>query len=149
MAAILGKISPDRIVEICRDASDDEAVTPANFNCPGQIVISGHKNAVERASSTLGAEGAKVIPLAVSAPFHSALMEPAAKQLDGVLKEIAFSELSVPVVSNVEAKPNEDASRIHELLVRQVTAPVLWTDSIQLMIREGIQTFIDTWRQPR
>ncbi len=143
MAAILGKISPEKIVAICRDASDDEAVAPANFNCPGQIVISGHKNAVERASSALGAEGAKVIPLAVSAPFHSALMEPAAEKLDGVLKKINFSELSVPVVTNVEAKPNGDASRIHDLLVRQVTAPVLWIDSIQLMLEEGTETFIE------
>jgi [acyl-carrier-protein] S-malonyltransferase len=143
MAAILGNLSPERITEICREASDGESAAPANFNCPGQIVISGHKNAVERASSALGEEGAKVIPLAVSAPFHSSLMEPAAAQLDGVLNEIDFSELSVPVVTNVEAKPNSDAGRIHELLVRQVTAPVLWTDSIRLMLEEGIQTFIE------
>jgi [acyl-carrier-protein] S-malonyltransferase len=143
MAAILGSISPERITELCRDASDTEAVGPANFNCPGQIVISGHKNAVERASAALGKEGAKVIPLAVSAPFHSPLMEPAAKQLDGVLNEVNFSDPSVPVVTNVEAKPNSDANRIHKLLVRQVTAPVLWTDSIRLMIEAGVQTFIE------
>ncbi|MCP4196789.1 MAG: ACP S-malonyltransferase [Proteobacteria bacterium] len=143
MAAILGKISPERVTQLCRDASDTEAVGPANFNCPGQIVISGHKSAIERASAALGEEGAKVIPLAVSAPFHSPLMKPAAKQLDGVLNGVNFSELSVPVVTNVEAKPNTDANRIHDLLVRQVTAPVLWTDSIRLMIEAGVQTFIE------
>ena len=143
MAAILGSVAPEIITEICNAASTDEKVAPANFNCPGQIVISGHKNAVERASSALGEEGAKVIPLAVSAPFHSALMEPAAKQLDGVLGELKYAELKVPVVTNVEAEPNSDASRIHELLVRQVTAPVLWTDSVRKMIEQGVHTFIE------
>jgi len=144
MAAILGDLSPETIASICEKVSQGEVVSPANFNAPGQVVISGHKGAVERAGAALAEAGAKkVIPLEVSAPFHCKLMEPAAKRLETVLKMVAFTDIKVPVVTNVEASPNRDAGRIPELLVRQVTAPVRWVESMRTMLDAGVKTFIE------
>jgi len=143
MAAVMGKISVEAIRTICDQASEGQVVAPANMNAPGQTVISGHSKAVDRASALLKDAGAKVIPLQVSAPFHSALMEPAARRLDDVLNDIQFSKPQFPVITNVEAKPNGDAARIHELLVQQVTAPVRWAESIQTMLEAGVDTFFE------
>jgi [acyl-carrier-protein] S-malonyltransferase len=143
MAAIMGNIPQEEIANACAETAGGEVVSPANLNAPGQVVISGHKAAVERASEALAKKGAKVIPLSVSAPFHSALMEPAAGRLDEVLKKVAFREPKVPVVTNVEAKPNLSSARIRELLVRQVTAPVRWTESIRAMLDSGVETFVE------
>ena len=143
MAAVMGKLTQDEISKVCDDASSGEVVAPANFNAPGQVVISGHADAVKRASDILSEKGAKVIPLKVSAPFHSALMEPAARKLEERLAGIKFAKPKVEIVTNVEAKPNGDQSRIRELLVAQVTAPVRWTDTMQFMLESGVEVFME------
>ncbi len=143
MAAIMGSLSAEEISATCASAAGDEVVSPANLNAPGQTVISGHAGAVTRASAALVEKGAKAIPLKVSAPFHSALMKPAAQQLDRILADVELATPSVPVVTNVEAAANEDAGRIRELLVRQVTAPVLWTDSVHAMLDTKVDLFIE------
>jgi [acyl-carrier-protein] S-malonyltransferase len=142
MAAVMRK-TPEEIAAACREAAQGEVVSPANFNSPGQIVISGDRAAVERASALLADSGARVIPLKVSAPFHCALMAPAARDLDGFLGDVAISAPAVPVVTNVEAAPNGEAGRVRELLVRQVTSPVRWTDSVLQMIGAGVTTFVE------
>ncbi|MCP4674082.1 MAG: ACP S-malonyltransferase [Deltaproteobacteria bacterium] len=143
MAAVMGEITPEEITATCEAAAEDEVVSPANFNAPGQVVISGHAEAVKRASETLVQKGAKVIPLKVSAPFHSTLMKPAALKLDTTLAGVEINTPSAPVVTNVEAEPNNEASRVRELLVSQVTAPVRWTDSIRFMLDAEIELFLE------
>jgi len=142
MAAVMRK-TPDEIAEACRRAAEGQVVSPANFNSPGQVVVSGHQAAVERASALLTESGGKVIPLKVSAPFHCALMAPAADRLDGFLSDVRLSTPRVPVVTNVEATPNTDGARVRELLVRQVTSPVRWTESVARMIGDGVTTFVE------
>lgn len=142
MAAVMKK-TPEEIAKACEEAAQGEVVSPANFNSPGQIVISGHKGAVERASAALKESGGRVIPLRVSAPFHCALMEPAAVGLDEFLGDIRFDSPRVAVVTNVEAAPNGDGDRVRELLVRQVTSPVRWTESVERMIQGGVTTFVE------
>lgn len=144
MAAIVGEISEAELRNICERASDDKTlVAPANLNAPTQVVISGHKTAVERASESLEALDLRVIPLQVSAPFHSSLMKPAADKLKEDLNHFEFSDIKVPVVTNVEAIPNNDVSRVKKLLVKQVTAPVRWVESMRYIINQGITTFIE------
>ncbi len=143
MAAIMGKLTPEEIRATCDESSEGEVVSPANFNAPGQVVISGHAGAVKRASAALKEKGSKAIPLRVSAPFHSALMEPAARKLDEALRFIQFETPNMGVVTNVEAEPNRDAERIHEILVNQVTSPVRWTDTIEFMLKEGVDLFVE------
>lgn len=142
MAAVM-KLDDDVIAKVCREVSEGDVVSPANFNCPGQVVISGKANAVGRASTLLKEKGGRVIPLKVSAPFHCALMASAATQLDAQLADVEFGLPVPPVVTNVEATPNMDAIRIRSLLVQQVTAPVRWTESVRYMIDEGVSTFIE------
>ena len=143
MAAVLG-LDRDQLPELCAKAADGEVLTTANFNCPGQTVISGHAGAVERAiplAKELGAR--RALPLKVSGPFHSKLMEPAGKRLEEVLEGITINPLQYPVISNVEATENQDAGRIKVLLVRQVSSPVLWEDSVNHMLKTGVDTFIE------
>lgn len=143
MAAILGLEGAD-LDAVCNEAAQGEIVSPANFNSPGQVVIAGHSGAVERAMELARARGAKrALPLPVSAPFHCALMEPAGYRLREVLAGITVSELQLPVVSNVEALPNRDASRVRDLLVSQVSAPVRWDESVQAMVELGVDRFIE------
>ncbi len=142
MAAIM-KMSPEDVSAACEQSAGAEVVSPANFNSPGQIVISGHAGAVERTCAAIKDKGGRAIPLKVSAPFHCALMEPAATKLDGFLRDVQFSAPSPAVVTNVEASPNTDAARIRQLLVRQVTSPVRWTDSVTYMVENGVKTFIE------
>jgi [acyl-carrier-protein] S-malonyltransferase len=138
MAAVMGA-EPAVVDEVCREAAQGQVVSPANFNGGGQIVIAGNKEAVDRAIAALKARGVKrVIPLAVSAPFHCALMEPAARRVDEALAGIVIGPLSVPVVTNVEAEPNRDPGRVRELLVRQVTAPVRWQASVEKLAQMGV-----------
>jgi [acyl-carrier-protein] S-malonyltransferase len=113
-------------------------VAPANFNAPGQIVISGHMRAVERAAALAGAKKLKAIPLTVSAPFHCSLMAPAARVVEAALAQVAFAAPSFPVIANVSAQPNQDAEAAKGLLVRQIDAPVLWEQTIALMAESGI-----------
>lgn len=143
MAAILG-VEPDMLTDICAEASQGEVVSPANFNSPGQIVIAGHTGAVNRAIEIAKARGfRKAMLLPVSAPFHSSLMTPAGEKLTEVLESINVNDLCAPVVTNVEAKPNNDKSRVKELLVRQVSAPVLWDASVREMVALGVTEFME------
>jgi [acyl-carrier-protein] S-malonyltransferase len=143
MAAILG-VEPDLLKEICAEAAQGEIVSPANFNSPGQIVIAGHTGAVNRAIEIAKARGfRKAMLLPVSAPFHCALMQKAAERLAGTLEPIQVQAMGAPVVSNVEAKPNDEAGRVKELLVQQVCSPVLWDASVQQIIAAGVTSFIE------
>jgi [acyl-carrier-protein] S-malonyltransferase len=137
MAAIMGG-DDESVRTLCRDAAEGEVVSPANFNAPGQIVISGHKTAILRAAALAGERKLKAIVLNVSAPFHCSLMAPAAARMKLALKEISLGQLSFPVLSNVEAEPNTDASRVAELLVRQVDSPVQWQRTIAAMAEAGV-----------
>jgi [acyl-carrier-protein] S-malonyltransferase len=143
MAAILG-MSPDAVASVCSDAAQGEVCEPANINSPEQIVISGHVAAVERAvnlATERGAKRAKVLP--VSAPFHCSLMKPAQEKLSVVLGNLQLAAPRFPVVSNVNALPAGDAESAREALVRQVTGSVRWSESIQWLIAQGVQTFVE------
>jgi [acyl-carrier-protein] S-malonyltransferase len=143
MAAILG-MSFEDVVKVCADAAQDEVCEPANINSPEQIVISGHTAAVERGAKLAderGAKRAKVLP--VSAPFHCSLMQPAQDRLATDLQAMKFSQPSVPVISNVYARPVEDAESAREALVRQVTGSVKWSESVQLLAAKDVSTFIE------
>lgn len=143
MAAILS-VEADVLAEICREAEQGEIVSPANFNSPGQIVIAGHATAVNRAieiAKTRGFRKAMLLP--VSAPFHSALMAPAGERLREVLDKITIFAMTTPVVTNVEAVPNKDASRVRDLLVTQVSAPVKWDTSVRKMVADGVTSFVE------
>jgi len=143
MAAMLG-IERDELAAICTEAAQGEVVAPANFNSPGQIVIAGHAAAVARAIEIAKGRGfRKAMPLPVSAPFHCALMQPAADRLRPVLDGVAVVAPQVPVVSNVEALPNSDAGKIRELLITQVCAPVRWDESVQKMTELGVRRFVE------
>ena len=142
MAAILG-MDRDQIERICDEASSGEVLTPANFNCPGQIVIAGHTKAVERAVERVKQEGKKAILLPVSAPFHSPLMKPAGERLEKVLEEISVNDLKIPVVTNVEAEVNASKDMIKGLLVAQVSSPVRWEESMGKIIEKGIERVLE------
>jgi [acyl-carrier-protein] S-malonyltransferase len=143
MAAILG-LGVGDVEAACAEAAQGEIVSAANLNGGGQVVIAGHKGAVERACAAAKARGAKrAVPLHVSAPFHCALMQPAADRLAAELARVTFSRPSVPVVTNVEATPNEEAARISALLTRQVTAAVRWEESIECVAGMGVTTAIE------
>ncbi len=143
MAAMLS-IEPAVLAEICAEAAQGEVVSPANFNSPGQIVIAGHATAVNRAIEIAKGRGyRKAMLLPVSAPFHSPLMVPAGDRLAGVLAGVDVADMAAPVISNVEAKPNSDKGRIKELLVRQVSAPVLWDASVQEMVALGVTSVVE------
>jgi [acyl-carrier-protein] S-malonyltransferase len=140
MAALLGG---DRaaIANICKEVGN---VWPANFNSPGQVVISGTKAGVDAAAEKLKAAGVKkIIPLAVSAPFHCPLMQPAADKLAAQLDKIKFNDAKVPVYANVTAKPVTSGAEIKQLLVKQVTDSVLWEDSVNNMIAAGVSSFVE------
>lgn len=143
MAAIIG-LDAQVVDEVCDEVAQQEVVAPANYNSPGQIVIAGHVAAVERAMALAKERGAKrALPLPVSAPFHCRLMEPAARQLEAVLGEVSVSDLTCPVISNVEATPNRKAGAVRDLLVKQVYSPVRWEESVRTMTAEGVDRFIE------
>ncbi|MCK9172203.1 MAG: ACP S-malonyltransferase [Desulfuromonas thiophila] len=143
MAAILGMEAVE-LQSVCDEAAAGQVVAPANFNGPGQIVIAGHRAAVERAIELARTRGAKkALLLPVSAPFHCALMEPAGRQLQQVLAGLEIVPLAVPVVTNVEACANQDATRVADLLVAQVSAPVRWEESVRAMVSQGVGRFIE------
>lgn len=142
MAAVLGADEPT-IRAVCDEATPLGHVAPANFNAPGQIVIAGDAAAVGKASELLGARKAKVIPLKVSAPFHCALMKPAAARLAEALASVTVKPLSMPVIANVDAAPNDDAGRVKELLVKQVDSPVEWTRSIERAAEMGVDVALE------
>lgn len=143
MAAILG-IEGKELVQLCEDASVGEVVAPANFNSPGQVVIAGHTTAVERAIVLAKDRGAKrALLLPVSAPFHSTLMAPAAQRLLPELNRVTVSPMTCPVVSNFDALPNQDETKVIDLLVEQVCAPVRWDESIVKMKELGVSRYVE------
>jgi [acyl-carrier-protein] S-malonyltransferase len=143
MAAILGLTRED-VLECCREASVVGIVEPANFNCPGQISIAGEVKAVEKAMELCIGKGARrAVPLAVSAPFHCSMLKPAGDKLMSELEKTDFSDLNIPLVANVTGDTVRAASDIRELLARQVSSPVMWEDSIRLMLEQGVDTFIE------
>ena len=145
MAAVLG-LPDETINTICADASVDTntQVLAVNFNSPGQVVIAGHAGAVGHASVALKEAGAKrVLPLPVSAPFHTPLMQPAAAALNEALEHVELADAQIPVISNVNAKPHTDSTTIAELLVQQVVAPVQWTSCVETMIEMGCAHFVE------
>ncbi len=143
MAAVMG-IDGEALDALCREAAQGEVVSAANFNSPGQVVIAGHATAVERAIALAKEQGAKrALLLPVSAPFHCELMKPAGERLGAVLGSVSVNPLRIPVVTNVEAQPNADSSRVKELLVTQVSAPVRWDASVETMTRMGVERFIE------
>ncbi len=139
MSAVMG-LDPEKVEDICRRAAESagSVVSPANFNAPGQVVIAGHAGAVARAAEIVSQEKGKAIPLKVSAPFHCALMAPAARALAGELEKVAIAPLAFPVIANVDARPNSAPERVKELLVRQVDGAVRWEETIRVMAREGV-----------
>lgn len=144
MAAVLGA-DTTLIQETC-ETVDKEGLTVgiANINCSGQIVISGVKEGVTEASSRLKANGVKkVIELSVSGPFHSDLMRPASAKLQSVLDELTFTDASVPVITNIDGKEKREASELKGALISQVYSSVQWEESIQYMIGQGVDTFIE------
>ncbi|WPD19941.1 ACP S-malonyltransferase [Thermaerobacter composti] len=145
MAAILG-LEARAVEDLCRQVVAEGAgvVEPANYNCPGQIVVAGHRAAVEAAivrARTAGARKAVLLP--VSAPFHCRLMEPAAQRLAEVLAQVPLRPARIPVVANVTAEPVTDPERIRELLVQQVHRPVRWEQSVRRMQAEGITRLVE------
>ena len=145
MAAVLG-LASEKIVEICRsiEAEGGEAVQAVNFNCPGQVVIAGAVNAVNKACEALKEAGAKrCIPLSVSAPFHSTLMQPASVRLAEVLDGFTINDAAFPVVANVTAAEVVAGATIKELLVKQAAMPVLWETSVRNMVANGVDTFVE------
>jgi [acyl-carrier-protein] S-malonyltransferase len=143
MAALLG-VEPDILTDICREAAQGEVVAPANFNSPGQTVIAGHTGAVNRSIEIAKDRGyRKAMLLPVSAPFHCSLMTPAGERLAETLADVRINPLQLPVVTNVEALPNIDRDRVRELLIRQVSAPVLWEASVMRMIEDGVDRFVE------
>lgn len=143
MAAIMG-ISPAVVQDACKRAAEGEICSPANLNSPEQTVISGHASAVKRAVEIASQLGAKrSMMLAVSAPFHSALMMPAQERLEKDLRATSFSDLQVPLVTNVDADTIRKGDEAREALVRQVTMPVRWEESMRLLLDEGVNTFLE------
>jgi [acyl-carrier-protein] S-malonyltransferase len=142
MAAVLG-MEREQIEKLCEEVSSGEVLAPANFNCPGQIVIAGHSKAVERVIERVKQEGKKAVLLPVSAPFHSPLMKPAGERLEKALEQISVSDLKIPVVTNVEAEVNTSKDRVKGLLVAQVSSPVRWEESMRKMIEKGVEQVLE------
>ena len=143
MAAIMGT-SPAVVQDACKRAAMGEICTAANLNSPEQTVISGHASAVKRAVEIASQLGAKrSMMLAVSAPFHSALMMPAQEKLEKDLRATSFADLQVPLVTNVDADTIRKGDEAREALIRQVTMPVRWQESMRLLLDEGVNTFLE------
>jgi len=143
MAAIMG-LSPAVVSDVCKRAAEGEVCAPANLNSPEQTVISGHAGAVKRAVEIASQSGAKrAVILAVSAPFHCALMMPAQERLEKDLQKTEFSNLRTPLVTNVDADTTTNGEEARDALVRQVSMPVRWEESVRLLIEEGVNTFVE------
>jgi [acyl-carrier-protein] S-malonyltransferase len=143
MAAVLG-LDRALVAQACEEARDAGPVQVANLNGPGQTVIAGATAAVKKAADLAKAKGAKrAVLLPVSAPFHSVLLEPAARRLEGVLSGVPFRDLTVPLVTNVDAEPMTSGARVAETLVRQVTAPVRWEEIVLRLAKDGVTACIE------
>lgn len=143
MAALIGP-SVEEVHAICEEAAQGEVVSVANINAPGQIVIAGTKSAIERAIDVAKKRGVRrALPLPVSAPFHCALMKPAADRLEPILDEANFKDLWFSLVSNVDASPIGTSTAVRNALLRQVASPVRWVESVQKMIAMGVKRFVE------
>jgi len=143
MAAVLG-LDDQAMNQICDQVAGDEVVACANFNAPGQVVISGHKRAVERAGEMARQAGARrVLPLPVSVPSHCTLMKPAAAKLRELLLSVRFSDSSLPVIQNADVRSYADAEQVREALARQLWQPVRWTETIQSLLDSGVSHFVE------
>lgn len=143
VVAVLG-LSEQEVRQACQEATSVGVVAPANFNCPGQVVVAGEKAAVEHAMELLKQRGARrTLPLAVSVPVHTPLMQIAADRLKTDIDSASWSDLKVPLINNAEARPLIKASEVRASLVRQLPSPVLWEQSIRKMGEMGISTFIE------
>src|SRR5580704_13767525 len=143
MAAIMG-LAPTVVLDVCKHAAQGEVCSPANLNSPEQTVISGHAGAVKRAVEIASQSGAKrAVVLAVSAPFHCALMMPAEQRLEKDLASTKFANLRMPLVTNVDADTITAGEEASSALVRQVTMPVRWEESMRLLLDEGVNTFVE------
>ncbi len=141
MAAILG-LDDETVEKVCE--SIDDVVVPANYNSPGQLVISGSVSGIEKAVEKLQEAGARrAVILKVGGGFHSPMMEPARKELEAVIAETSFSNARVPVYQNVDARPHTDAEEIKKNLIAQLTSPVRWTQTVRNMIADGADEFIE------
>ena len=139
MAAIIG-LDNESIAANCEKAAQGQVVSPVNFNSPGQVVIAGHKEAVERANVLMKESGAKrALPLPVSVPSHCALMKPAAEKLAIALQSIEIKSPTIPVINNVDVTAETDAARIKDALVRQLFSPVRWTETIESVANAGVE----------
>lgn len=143
MSAIIG-LDNAAIAKACEESAQGQVVSPVNFNSPGQVVIAGNKEAVERAGAACKAAGAKrALPLPVSVPSHCALMKPAADKLAIALQEITFSAPQVPVVNNVDVRTETDPEALRSALVRQLYSPVRWTESVEFMAAQGVTLLLE------
>ncbi len=142
MAAVMG-LDRAALEAVCAAAAQGEVVSPANFNAPGQIVIAGHEKAVERASAAVAAAGGKAIAIKVSAPFHCALMRPAAEGLAAALETVLVHAPRIPVVANVSAEAVTDPAEIKRLLARQVDGPVRWSECVERLVALGVGTVVE------
>lgn len=142
MAAILG-LSSEEVKAVCTETGSFGIVEPANFNCPGQIVIGGEVEAVKIASEKARERGAKVMPLSVSAPFHTSMLKLAARRLEEELRTIEFNEIRIPVITNVTGDYVKSLNEIKELLKKQVMSSVLWENSIRKMLEDGVDTIVE------
>jgi len=144
MAAILG-LADELVEELCEQASsDEERVWAANYNCPGQLVVAGHAGAVERLIALATEAGARrALPLAVSAPSHTPLMQPAAEAMRERLKDVRIEKPACPVWSNADAGPKETPEEIRKALVDQLTSPVRWTETVQRLRRSGVHRGVE------
>ena len=143
MSAIIG-LDNDLIAENCRQAAQGQVVSPVNFNSPGQVVIAGHKEAVERANVLMKESGAKrALPLPVSVPSHCALMQPAADKLALALAEIELQQPLIPVINNVDVTAETDPVKIKSAMVRQLFSPVRWTETVETMANSGVELAVE------
>ncbi|EJG0660940.1 ACP S-malonyltransferase [Vibrio parahaemolyticus] len=143
MYAIIG-LDDDAIAKACEEAAQGDVVSPVNFNSPGQVVIAGSKDAVERAGALCKEAGAKrALPLPVSVPSHCALMKPAADKLAVALESIEFNTPQLPVINNVDVAAETDPAKIKDALVRQLYSPVRWTESVQFMSEQGVENLLE------
>ncbi len=143
MQAIIG-LDDAAIRKACEESAQGQVVSPVNFNSPGQVVIAGNKEAVERAGAACKAAGAKrALPLPVSVPSHCALMKPAADKLAVALENITFNAPAVPVINNVDVRAETDAAAIRHALVRQLYSPVRWTESVEAMAAQGVTQLLE------
>ena len=143
MAAVIG-LSDDKIIEACAQAAEEQVVSAVNFNSPGQVVIAGNKEAVERAGLLCKEAGAKrVLPLPVSVPSHCALMKDAAEKLAQEFNAVTFNQPIIPVINNVDVAIENDVEAIKQALIKQLYSPVRWTETIELLAEKGIDTAVE------